>query len=359
MTTSSVTPDTEQQAPALEDLAQALGGAVTQIEPLGGGRNSRVYKVWGPSVEPHVVKSYIAPQSDGRDRLATEWSSLEWLWGEGLRNIPRPIHANPRRHWAIYGYIEGEPVAMERVGRDDIDAAAEFLARLRAVRHDASTAQLPPASEACFSIRAIDAQLRQRLARLPLEEDGSPSRRLLCLWLAREFVPSMETIMRWCQERCAPSAVSWSEELPREERTLSPSDFGFHNAIRQRDGRLVFVDFEYFGWDDPAKTISDFLLHPAMALSEALTRYAAEQLLRRLSGGSGALTRRLALVYPLWGLKWCLICLNEFVPQDQFRRGFAAQGPSDDETARLTQLTKAQQMFHHILATYESFPYAS
>ena len=53
-------------------------------------------------------------------------------------------------------------------------------------------------------------------------------------------------------------------ELPVEQRTLSPSDFGFHNALRRPDGRVVFLDLEYFGWDDPAKMISDFLLHPAL-----------------------------------------------------------------------------------------------
>ena len=41
------------------------------------------------------------------------------------------------------------------------------------------------------------------------------------------------------------------------QRALSPSDFGLHNALRGQDGQLRFVDFEYFGWDDPVKLVSD------------------------------------------------------------------------------------------------------
>ena len=42
---------------------------------------------------------------------------------------------------------------------------------------------------------------------------------------------------------------------------------GSNDALRQTDGRLRYVDFDYFGWDDPAKLTADFLLHPAMQLS--------------------------------------------------------------------------------------------
>jgi hypothetical protein len=42
---------------------------------------------------------------------------------------------------------------------------------------------------------------------------------------------------------------------------VSPSDFGFHNAIKAPMG-VRFFDFEFAGWDDPAKAIVDFFLQP-------------------------------------------------------------------------------------------------
>jgi hypothetical protein len=39
------------------------------------------------------------------------------------------------------------------------------------------------------------------------------------------------------------SSAPFDREIPRTERTLSPSDYGFHNALRRPDGTLVFLDF--------------------------------------------------------------------------------------------------------------------
>ena len=105
-------------------------------------------------------------------------------------------------------------------------------------------------------------------------------------------------------------------------RTLSPSDFGFHNALETQSGEIFFLDFEYFGWDDPAKTVCDFLLHPGMALSPSLKLQFATSLVRGLPWSQG-LRERVAAYYPLFGLKWCLILLNEFLPNQILRRRFA------------------------------------
>ena len=55
-------------------------------------------------------------------------------------------------------------------------------------------------------------------------------------------------------------------------QVLSPSDFGFHNAILKESGDLVFLDFEYFGRDDPVKLMADFIWHPGMKLSNLQKR---------------------------------------------------------------------------------------
>src|SRR5439155_21002106 len=85
-----------------------------------------------------------------------------------------------------------------------------------------------------------------------------------------EFAPLLERVIPWSEARLQSGGMSFEKEIAADQRTLSPSDFGFHNALRQADGRIIFLDFEYFGWDDPAKMIADFLLHPAMELSAEL-----------------------------------------------------------------------------------------
>jgi hypothetical protein len=143
------------------------------------------------------------------------------------------------------------------------------------------------------------------------------------------------------------SRGDFDREIPGDQRTLSPSDYGFHNALRRPDGRLMFLDFEYFGWDDPAKMISDFLLHPAMALSTVHKRQFLESACADLDPSSGRLEARVLAVYPLWALKWILILLNEFVPELRRRRQFAGSGDGGHEI-RMRQLGAARRLLSHV-----------
>jgi hypothetical protein len=52
-----------------------------------------------------------------------------------------------------------------------------------------------------------------------------------------------------------------NNETALDQRCVSASDFGFHNAIQTEHG-VKFIDFEFAGWDDPAKASLDFVLQP-------------------------------------------------------------------------------------------------
>jgi len=150
--------------------------------------------------------------------------------------------------------------------------------------------------------------------------------------------------------------IWWDMELPWDERCLSPSDFGFHNALQRPSGGFVFLDFEYFGWDDPAKLIVDFLHHPAMALSQDCLQMFIEQALD-LFDDRGQLRQRLPAAYILFGLKWCMILLNEFVPESFARRQFSSSGGESPETIQGRQLDRARELLRHLQGAMERFPY--
>src|SRR5947209_3697626 len=96
----------------------------------------------------------------------------------------------------------------------------------------------------------------------------------------RKIVPESsrhEAAIAFVHERLAPAwavlrreteraVAEMDRTLAQSERCISPSDFGFHNTIRSEDGRLRFFDFEYAGWDDPAKTVCDFFCQPAVPI---------------------------------------------------------------------------------------------
>ena len=112
------------------------------------------------------------------------------------------------------------------------------------------------------------------------------------------------------------------EFLPEPLRIISPSDFGFHNTLFDKE-ILYFLDFEYAGWDDPAKLICDFVCHPEMPVKDEHSQILKNSLLTWLEEAEKAIERS-EILMPLYRLKWCCIMLNEFTPDGQDRRNHAS-----------------------------------
>ena len=140
-----------------------------------------------------------------------------------------------------------------------------------------------------------------------------------------------------------------------KDRILSPSDFGFHNALRGSDGRILFLDLEYFGWDDPAKLIGDFILHPAMNLSNELKTNWIEGSERLF--GSDAIVR-VKVMWPLLGLCWCLMLLNVY-RRDIWTRRVLAQSSIGSERNQIQdrQLRQSRKLLIELNEQYQEFPY--
>jgi phosphotransferase family enzyme len=342
----SATPDL---AVVCRDL---LGADLADAQRIGTGRNSRVFRVTvhAPDLrerqQTFVMKFYRRDVGDTRERLLVEFGGLTFLWENGVRTIPHPVKADGNRNCAIYEYIPGESAGHGSIDAVDIDACVDFLAELKPLRSVNGADRLPMASEAGFSIAAIEAGLRSRIDRLRASQawgDGAA----LHAWMAASLLPLFDNITAWGRAYARQAGIEWDTPIGRGARTLSPSDFGFHNAIRRPGRSLAFVDFEYFGWDDPAKTLVDFLLHPGMAVPEALKHRYADRLLAVFSDVPG-LAARSRIVYPLFGLKWCLIILNDFLPE---RR----QAATDE--ARSAQFSKAAAMAQQIEAEFTANRY--
>jgi hypothetical protein len=321
---------------------------VKTIEEVGGGRNSRVHRVVMGSSGVYALKSYFQHASDKRQRLSTEFESLRFLRENGVENVPKPVAASSEHNVAIYEWIDGQKIAGNAIDITAISTASSFLAGLQSLRRLPESRSFQTASEACFSGQALSENVQSRLEPL-LSCDGHEG---LTSFLSRDFVPAYTRIADWSRQR---AGARFSTELPEENRILSPSDFGFHNALCCEEGEIYFLDFEYFGWDEPAKTIADFLLHPAMPLAHHHKQKFAQDVVEGFSFDSD-LADRVKAYYPLFGLKWCLILLNEFLPDQTLRRRFAAAKYHSDARQN-EQLTKAKTMLNQIVTEYECFPY--
>ncbi len=339
----------ESRFVAIDAISLKVFGSVpVGLQPIYAGRNSRVFRVKLPPNEEVVAKWYFRDAADPRNRMDTEYQALEKLWAVGIRTIPEPRAIAPEDSVAYYRFVDGHrPLSTNRF-TSHLDQAADFIARLpRPTTVDA------PASEATFSWNALLENLGRRRTRLreAANRDGvltSELRNYLADWDLH-----YEKFVEIGARRIAQEGRSPDEVLSLESRILSPSDFGFHNAIEEVSGNLIFLDFEYFGVDDPVKTLSDFALHPAMGLSLAERNHFWNRLIPQLPEGE-RLKPRLYASYPIYGMKWCLILLNEFLACQLDRREFASQGGSDVALLRRKQLDKARSLLHKLTTDEQS-----
>ena len=316
-----------------QEVVGALVEGPAEVEQLAaGGRNSRIFYVRCARGE-FALKQYPSRADDPRDRLATEVGALNLMQRCQIDTVPRVIGVDLERGFALLSWIDG--TAVVDVADADIDAAAGFLSAVHGLRDTPWAKAQPPASEACLSGAEIERQVvarRNRLQEIPDEPD-------LAAFLDGPFAAALEQGLADAKSRGQAAGLDFEAELPQEWRTLVPSDFGFHNSLRRKDGSLAFVDFEYFGWDDPVKMTADILLHPGRILGSS-QRQQLRQAAERIYGEDRSFAPRLAAYLPLFGLRWVLILLNEFIPERWQRRVLA--GATEDWTAaKASQLATA------------------
>ncbi|MGH2363547.1 MAG: phosphotransferase [Chloroflexota bacterium] len=314
-------------------------GPSVQLTPLAGGGNNRVFRVDLASGEPYLLKWYFQDAWQERDRLTAEFSFLEFAWESGIRCVPRPVARHESEPIALYEFVAGDPVRPAEVGATDILGACRFVADLQVARGRLVATRLTSGAEACFSLAAHVECLARRVERLLRRHSDSQVDREMHDFVLDMLAPSADDVAE--SVRATVSLDAFVRELPLPQRCLSPSDFGFHNALRRPDGSLCFLDFEYAGWDDPARVICDFFCQVAVPVPREHLPLMAQKFEELWPEAD--ILRRVNRLLPLYVLKWSCILLNEFLSEGQSRRQFALE--LDDLTARKRQqLAKARAM---------------
>jgi hypothetical protein len=285
------------------------GKELANLEDLPGGVNSLVFRAETAGGGEYLVKKFFKRPEDRQCRLETEMAGLRFLWDNGVRCIPEPVYAE--RPFGLFGFIRGRRLGPGEITRDDLSQAAAFLGRLRDLASAPGAGSQPPAKEACFTLRAYLDIVEGRLEALRAAAEG-PEAADLGRFLRGPFAAALARVKDFAAASAARGGPALDDVLPPGERLLSPSDVGFHNLLKGEDGVLYFIDFEYWGWDDPAKTLSDFFLQPQVPIPYNLRQGFFREVHDRLGRDRG-LPGRLPPVYLILGLKWCLIMLNGFL----------------------------------------------
>jgi hypothetical protein len=303
------------------------------LEPMRAGRNSRVMRLCNRDGQ-WMLKDYGPPgRSAGRghDRLGAEFAFLEYLEHGNIADVARPIGMDRDLHSALYSWLPG--ARPTRITADYISQAAQFIVSVNRDRMTPQAGALAGAADACQSSHDHLALIRARLTQLTALDPRSVLDEQALALVVDRYVPVWQALEETLFDGVAATR--------KTTQILSPSDFGFHNALAHQ-GRLSFVDFEYAGWDDPAKLICDFICQPELPITSAQGLQFIEHLTEALPH-AGDLRRRVEWLLPAHRLKWCCILLNEFRPEYHRRRlhaGIASEG------LLTAQLDKARWYFN-------------
>jgi len=323
-------------------LADAdIKATVQSLVPCIKGGNNRTYRL-ETSAGNFAVKQYFRHQGDTRDRLDVEFEFLTYAAKAAPGMAPAPLVMDALNGIALYEFIEGHPYKAGEITWQQVSSAANFFNALNNPNARRYATTLPAASESCFSITEHLTLVMARLERLrtvKVESDEDRAAQALIEQIHTHWLALSDQVVAMYRQTGKDPAAP----LESAQRCISPSDFGFHNALAQPDGVSRFLDFEYAGWDDPAKMTGDFFAQLAIPVPAGhFNRFVKEAFAPFQR--SGELAERARLLRPVYQVKWCCIALNIFLPVNLARRKFA-NPDLDERILKQDQVTKATRLF--------------
>jgi len=313
------------------------------LMPLKGGRNNRAFKLKCNGHE-FFLKAYFYSSTDPRDRLNHEFSFTTFAWSNGIHSVPKPLVKLPNHRLALYEFITGKIANYRPTSISDIRQATDFILSINNYRANDSAEKLPPASEACFSMNDHIRNTAIRVNRLSQIEVADDYDEIAKQLVDQRLLPLWDEVMKTIDARRKKNP-SKDKTLSADQKWISPSDFGFHNAIEEGDGQLRFIDFEYAGWDDPAKLLCDFANQPDRILESSLSLNFIRDIIAA-DVNPEFLQYRYALLEPLYQIKWACIILNDFLPMGGVRRTFTRSSNVNEN--KKAQLEKLDAMLHRV-----------
>jgi hypothetical protein len=282
--------------------ARELGSSEESLIQLRGGINNHVFRC-GTNGHHWVVKGYAKHQTGQRDRMQAEVEFLRYAQQVASELVPSIIAVDTTRRCVVIEYIDGQAYTEGATPTErDVQTAMKFVRQLNAQLGLAEEMIHLAAAEGYLSLRE---HMRNVLERI----DGMVTEHLPCEFRnqAKELLTQLKTKADLEGGRLEGQIASGivQDELNSELMRISPSDFGFHNAIKTPLG-VKFIDFEFSGWDDPAKACIDFVLQPRNPV-----RCELERMLEVFIGDRAReLRARCMSLLPLLQLKWACIILG-------------------------------------------------
>ena len=234
------------------------GYEVKNFSNISFGINSSTFKIESHK-DKYLLKIYNSSEIDPINRLEHEEKFLTFLKDCKFQNVPQVIFSNKEENWLLMSWIEGK-----KISKFDYYLCHEylkFLVDIQKFRRTNPAKIISPASDAYFQLKGHIKSVNDRYIFLEkkLEELFILNKDLF--QILKNFIDKMRSEINYLMLYYKEQNIDIDYILPKEDRILSQSDVGFHNILVDNNN-VYFLDFEYAGWDDPCKLLSDLLLQP-------------------------------------------------------------------------------------------------
>jgi len=313
--------------------------SIDPISIIKSGKNSKIYKI-NTGKKIIILKSYYGKNNT---RIKKEFEFYQYLNQENIKNVITPIAFDFRNNFAAFPFIEGNKIKI--IKKNHIVQFANFINKIN--QKNKYPKKLGLATEGIMNRKNYIEICKKRINKLQLVDKKGLIKKDFHLFLTTKIIPKFNFFKKKINDRKILNHTKY--KLYKKDMIISPSDFGFNNAIVSGK-KIFFFDFEYSGYDDSVKLICDFYCQPNQKVSPKLKEIFKVKIIKNYKNYK-ELDYLISELLPINYIKWCCIILNEFLPSKLNTRKHAGQL---NKNSLQVQLTKAKNYFNQNLEEYQN-----
>ena len=286
--------------------AKELGSSEKSLVQLQGGINNRVFRC-GEAHNQWVIKGYAPLDTNQRNCMRAEVEFLRYAQLVAPGRTPELIEIDNERRCVVLEYINGKSYTEgESPSLDDQQEALSFFHELNTQKEAAKELITMDASEGFLRLTEHMDNIYWRIesmdvSHLPINLINTTDK------LINTLNQKAHHLEKYLHALLVSGEVI--DALDPNLCCVSPSDFGFHNALKTPKG-IKFIDFEFAGWDDPAKAEADFFLQPKIPVNKNIIFLFSGW----LKNSNHEIKSRLNILSHLLHFKWICIILGVLNP---------------------------------------------
>ena len=302
---------------AIELVAQ---GKRIKKSVVRGGKNSKIIRLRTENNEMDIaIKFYRKQKLEGINRQERERKFIELAKKTKAKDCVPSILMEKEDDWTAFYWIEG--TRMRTVEEADIETITTFIENINQKTNEKGSGahRVQNAVDALTTIESLTGNIKQRTIEI-IESTEIAGKGEFRNWMIKKVIQEgMQRVNKAKEDRIGDNYFKDMKQC----QILSPSDVGVHNTIRTREG-LVFLDFEYSGYDDLAKMTCDWVLQPEYPLNRKKEELLIEGLenMDIYANKSKDWINRYYATKKIYHFKWCLIiykcmCITKKIDYDE------------------------------------------